>query len=230
MQLDMLAAADTMAAPPLYEQYRPRCFGDVLGQAKALAKLEQIAGKRGIGGKAYWLSGPSGTGKTTIARLIAGTLADPINVVEMDSSDLDMRTLRDIERASHLAGWGEKHGRAYIINEAHGLRSRPDVIRKLETLLEAIPRHVVWCFTTTVAGQQSLFEGAEAAGPLLSRCVALPMAQRGLADLFAARAKEIAQAEGLDGQPVAKYKRLVQLCRNNMRGVLQAIEAGEMLA
>lgn len=44
-----------------------------------------------------------------------------------------------------------------------------------------------------------------------------------------ARALEIAQAEGLDGQPLAKYKRLVQDCKNSMRAVLQRIDAGEML-
>jgi hypothetical protein len=49
-----------------------------------------------------------------------------------------------------------------------------------------------------------------------------------LARAFAERAKQIAQAEGLDGKPIEQYVRLVQTHRQNFRAVLQAIEAGEM--
>lgn len=54
-------------------------------------------------------------------------------------------------------------------------------------------------FTTTVEGQDSLFEDAIDAHPLLSRCIELPLARRGLAEAFAKRAHEIADAEGLNG-------------------------------
>jgi hypothetical protein len=40
---------------------------------------------------------------------------------------------------------------------------------------------------------------------------------------------EIAQLEGLDGQPLARYMRLVEDKKGNFRQVLQAIDAGEML-
>jgi hypothetical protein len=66
-------------------------------------------------------------------------------------------------------------------------------------------------------------------GPFRSRCKVIAFTNEGLADRFAERAWEIAQAEGLDGKPVAQYVRLVQRCRNNMRAVLQAVEAGELL-
>ena len=58
----------------------------------------------------------------------------------------------------------------------------------------------------------------------------LALSQRDLAPAFAARAREIAQAEGLDGLPVEKYVRLLRDHGLNMRSALQAIEAGEMLA
>jgi hypothetical protein len=51
-----------------------------------------------------------------------------------------------------------------------------------------------------------------------------------LAQAFAKRAREIADAEGLNGKPESAYLRLVQRCRNNMREVLQTVETGEMLA
>jgi hypothetical protein len=74
--------------------------------------------------------------------------------------------LKDLEFESNLKGFGDKSGRAFIVNEAHGLRK--DVIRQLLVMLERIPPHVVWVFTTTIEGQESLFEDYDDASPLLS--------------------------------------------------------------
>jgi hypothetical protein len=49
-----------------------------------------------------------------------------------------------------------------------------------------------------------------------------------LAQAFAARARDIAIAEGLNGRAEGDYIKLVRDCKNNMRAVLQAIEAGVM--
>ena len=46
---------------------------------------------------------------------------------------------------------------------------------------------------------------------------------------FAVRARQIAQQEQFDGQPLDAYVRLVRDCGCNMRKVLQQIEAGEMI-
>ena len=214
----------------LFEQYRPRSWSEVLGQNKILAKLDRLRKRGGLGGRAYFLCGPSGCGKTTIARLIADEVADEWCIEEVDATDLSAARVREIEAKLHLHGLGIANGKtglARIVNEAHGLNR--GAIRQLLTTLERIPPHVVWIFTTTNSGQQSLFDDQIDAHPLLSRCVDLPLARRGLTRVFAQRAREIATAENLNGRPIEAYERLLKDCRNNLRTALQAIEAGDML-
>lgn len=210
----------------LYEQYRPKCWEEVIGQDKAVSRLLALRDKRGLGGRAFWISGPSGTGKTTVARLIAAEVADEFATEELDARALTVSALREIEASSWYRSLG-KGGRAYLVNEAHGLRR--DVIEHFLIMLERLCPHVVFIFTTTNEGQEKLFEGCDDTAPLLSRCLDFPMAQRGLAEAFAARVQQIAQAEGLDGKPIKAYVELVKQCRNNFRMALSAVEAGKML-
>jgi replication-associated recombination protein RarA len=215
------------AVCPLFERYRPKDWSELIGQEKIIRRVSLLRDRGGLAGRAYWLSGPSGAGKTTIARLIAAEVADPINVEEVDATGLSAAAIQDIERCSRCYGLGEKRGRAYIVNESHGLNRA--AVRQLLTTLERIPGHVVWIFTTTNDGQEALFEGIDDAHPLLSRCIDMPLARRGLAEAFAERALEIARAEGLDGRPLKAYIELVRQKRNNFRAVLQEIESGAML-
>src|SRR4051794_7070570 len=118
----------------LYEKYRPATWSDVVGQDKAVAKLQAI-GKRGFGGRALWFSGSSGTGKTTLARLVAAECAAPHAIIELDASDVtpaDVREWQRMFRGKPLSS----NGWAILCNESHGLRK--DTIRALLVLLEAL--------------------------------------------------------------------------------------------
>jgi DNA polymerase III gamma/tau subunit len=212
----------------LAEKYRPRDWSDVLGQEKIVSRLRALEGRGALGGRAYWLAGPSGTGKTSIARIIAGKLAEPWSITEADAQDVGMEFVREMELGFRFQSIGERSGKVWIVNEAHGLRG--PVLSRLLTTLEALPSFAAVVFTTTVEGQKALFADYDDASPLLSRCLRLDLARRDLARSFAERAKAIAEAEGLDGQPIERYVRLVQDNKNNMRAVLQAIDGGEMLS
>ena len=211
----------------LYEKYRPQMLSQVVGQEQAICTIRDLAA-RSWGGRAWWISGSSGTGKTTLARIIARMGADEFFIKEYDSPKplMEAAPKVEIEQGVRLTAWG-KGGRAYIINEAHGL-CKPE-IRWLLGLLENIPDNAVFIFTTTTEGLREFQDFQKDAWPLMSRCFEIYLEDNERQQqAFAEHCKKIAQQEGLDGAPFESYVELARQCQCNCRQMLQKIEAGMM--
>lgn len=212
----------------LSEAYRPRTWSDVIGQDRIINRLVALS-RKGLGGRAYLLTGSSGTGKTTIARLIAGEVAPAYSTLEIDAGDVTAGLIDQLNtewRRSRVMPERGKDGRALIVNECHGLNARQ--LRQLLVAIETLPEWVVVVFTTTADGLDTL-DGIDAA-PFLSRCLRIDLSRRIGADVLARHVRGIAVTAGLDGQPIERYIRLAKECRNNVREMLNRVEAGEMLA
>ena len=199
----------------LPERYRPQTFDDFIGQDKAVKAVRRIIDRPGFDGDAFWLAGPSGTGKTTLAWLIARCVAKAdIDIVELDGEGCTIDAVREAARTMQLSSMGGGC-RVWIVNEAQAMT--PRAVQAWLTVLDKLPPKVVVLFTTT-EDSADLF--GNYASPFMSRCKSIGFTNQGLAQAFAKRARAIAQAEQLDGKPEAAYVRLVQRCRNNMRAVL----------
>ncbi len=216
----------------LYEKYRPRTLGDIIGQEWAVEQARNYI-KLGLLGRAIWVSGKSGHGKTSLARILAATVIPETGVLEFDARSFRQDYFEQITRDwSRVPFWGDGH--VLILNEATHLRN--DLITPFLNILESPQaQRALVIFTTTIEGTD-LFEDEKQNGHmLLSRCNRIQLEQRlknGVKPLslrIAERAKEIAQAEGLDGKPIKDYLKLVQENENNFRAVLSRIEDGEML-
>lgn len=217
----------------LYERVRPKEFDGVVGQDKAVRLIRGVIDRNGgtPGGKAFFLTGPSGMGKTTLARIIASKLAGARVVEFRTAEELTAAEVDDLDRAYHLARRGLfAMPTAVIVNEAHGLNARQ--VRTLLGLLEPIPDSFVWVFTTTWAGQTWLEDSQIDAAPLMGRCVGggpIRLTNQGMAQAAARLVRGIAVEHGLDGQPEAAYVKLANEHKSSVRGMLQAVEAGVML-
>ena len=208
----------------LFEKYRPKSLQEFIGQDKIKKQVERLMSRDGWDRDALWLQGPSGTGKTSLAWIIAKQVANDFDITELDGDKCSVQAVREIEKniclCSMFGGW-----KVWIINEAHAMSRQ--AVQAWLTLLERLPAKRLIIFTTTEALQEDLY--GNFSSPFARRCKVFTFTNQGLAQLFAERAQQIAQAENLDGQQAQKYVRLVQACHNNLGAVLQRVEQGEML-
>lgn len=131
----------------LYRKYRPQEFKDVIGQDH-IVKAISGAIKSGKVAHAYLLCGPRGTGKTTIARIIARELGtSPHDIYELDAaSNRGIDEAREIRENLNTLPFDSKY-KVYILDEVHMLT--PQAWNALLKSIEEPPAHVIFILATT---------------------------------------------------------------------------------
>ncbi|HEV2591779.1 MAG TPA: DNA polymerase III subunit gamma/tau [Gaiellaceae bacterium] len=152
----------------LYRKYRPQTFADVVGQ-EAVVRTLGNAIDQGKVRQAYLFAGPRGTGKTSLARILAKSLncthgptktpdntchacvaitsGTSLDVIEMDAASQrgidDIRDIRDRVVLQPVEGTYK----VYILDEAHQLTDA--AWNALLKLIEEPPPHLLFIFCTT---------------------------------------------------------------------------------
>jgi len=210
----------------LYERIRPSTLSEFVGFPDIVQSIEQLHECLSFIGQAIWISGPSGVGKTTLARIIANMVSCDLATYEVDAQDVSLEQIRDWEfnfrtRPMFCDAY------CVIINEAHGLNTR--VISRMQTMLEdsRIMRNSTWIMTTTDKGQQHLFETKFDALPFLGRCLIYEM-QPSDDDVraMAARISKVSHEYKLGNLPPDKCEQIIRSVKGSMRAAIQAVVSG----
>lgn len=131
----------------LYRKYRPQDWDEVVGQEHIVSVLSQSI-TNGSFSHAYLFTGSRGTGKTSVARILAKALGtNPEDITEIDAASNrgidDIRALREAVRTFPFSS----PYKVYIIDEVHMLSK--DAFNALLKTLEEPPAHVVFVLATT---------------------------------------------------------------------------------
>lgn len=222
-----------MSYVALYRKFRPTDFSEVKGQEHIVTTLQNQI-KTGRIGHAYLFCGTRGTGKTTIAKIMAKAVncLSPVdgnpcgecemckriaaqtamNVIEIDAaSNNGVDNIREIiEEVSYRPADGGK--KVYIIDEVHMLST--GAFNALLKTLEEPPEYVMFILATTDPQKLPI--------TILSRCQRYDFRRIGI-DTISARIDELLEAENIKAEPEA-VGYIAKMADGSMRDALSLLD------
>ncbi|MBU0727506.1 DNA polymerase III subunit gamma/tau, partial [Patescibacteria group bacterium] len=199
----------------LYLKYRPQDFRSIVGQDHATKTIQNALSRQALT-HAYLFSGPRGTGKTSLARIIAKALncldpkdgSEPCNKCDIcdsinkgrlvDLIEIDAASNRGIDEIRELRDKivfspSQARTKVYIIDEVHMLTK--EAFNALLKTLEEPPSHAYFILATT--------EAHKIPETIISRCQQFNFKRIGVSDIvkrltdIAMQEKVVADEEGL---------------------------------